>query len=104
MKTYKYTIFDSEYEVYLYFSKYTNQRTAIELIDAEDGIPFARATVNVPDIPLEDGEICVKDYSENEGMLDFLIENKIVESEYRFVRDKFLVVPICKLLVNGKET
>jgi hypothetical protein len=54
-------------------------------------------------LPLEDiskDELVVKDYSENEGILQELIRLKIVEAPKRFVRSGFVSLPICKLLIN----
>ena len=33
--------------------QYDNGRVALQLVDAEDGSPIAKATVNLPDVPLE---------------------------------------------------
>ena len=38
--------------------EYGNGRPALELVDAEDGSPIAKATVNLPDVPLETVAIC----------------------------------------------
>ena len=78
MKTFTITQFGSTTEVYIRQRNYPNGRPALELIDVTDHIPYAVATVNLPDVLLEDNEVLVKDYSENEGILDFLIDNNIV--------------------------
>jgi hypothetical protein len=48
-------------------AKYDNGRLAIRAM-AEDGIPYAVLTVNLPDADLEPGEFFVKTWSENEGI------------------------------------
>lgn len=58
---------------------YSNKRKAILLTEKVTGEPMCTASVNLPSLGLEDGEIAIKDYSENEGILECLIENKIVE-------------------------
>lgn len=61
------------------FCAYANGRTAIRLSSFSDG-PIAVATVNLPDsAPCGEDEIYVKDYSENEGMSDWLIANGFIE-------------------------
>lgn len=65
-------------EVYVERQTYDRGGLRIQLIDA-DGNPFAIASVAVSGVELEPDEIIVKDYSENEGMLDFLVDNNIVE-------------------------
>ena len=78
MKTFKLNAHGNTYDVSVKLSKYDNDRTAIQLTDVSDGMPYATATVNMPNVLLEDNEVLVKDYSENEGMLEFLIRNNIV--------------------------
>jgi hypothetical protein len=58
---------------------YGNGRPALVLRDAEDGEQVAVATVNLPGVPLNPGEVFIKDYSENEGMLAALVRAGIVE-------------------------
>ena len=72
---------------------YTNGGTCLRLTD-EEGL-VATATVWVPG--LETNEVCIKDYSENEGMLVCLVENDIVEEPHREVQSGFVTVPVCRL-------
>lgn len=76
-----------------------NDRTCITLIDVEDGEVILFATTNVPEIPLEDDEVIIKDYSENEGVLDALILAKVISSPIRYVQQGYITFPICKLLI-----
>lgn len=63
----------------LVFSKYqNNNRTSLQLIEVETGEPYMTASVNMPDIYLSDDMICIKNYSENEGILDVLIDAHIL--------------------------
>lgn len=87
----------STYEVFISMSKYTNGRKALMLVDASDGCPYATATVNLPDVLLEDNEILVKDYSENEGILNFLTENNIVVPTDKGVQSGHVWIPVCIL-------
>lgn len=76
---------------------YANGRTSISLIDVEDKQPYAVATVNIPDALLLDNEVFVKDYSENEGMLDFLTTNNIVVPTDKWATSGFVDVQVCTL-------
>jgi uncharacterized protein YegP (UPF0339 family) len=78
-------------EVYLKGGNYSNGRQAIKIISLPKGELVTKATINVPDIILEDGEVIIKDYSENEGVLKFLQENNIVG-------------PVLDDLISGFET
>ena len=83
------------------FAKYQhNNRTAIELVDAEDGEPIAIATTNLVNEQLAEGEIAIKDYFGNEGMLHCLVNAKIVSLPSRYVSMGFVQIPICKILIK----
>ena len=51
----------------------------LELLVADDGESMTVATVNVPGAALADGEVIIKDYSENEGVMDALIAAGVIE-------------------------
>lgn len=93
---------NSEYikdtQVSMLVGQYGNGRTALELIDSTDGEPVMVATVNVPDIPLEENEVIIKDYSENEGVLDCLIKEGIVSKPKRHISTGFVLCPVVDLL------
>ena len=99
MKTYKYILGEDTYDVFLNITNYRNNgRKAIQLLDAEDGCPFMMVTVNVPEVELAEDEIIVKNYSENEGVLQFLIQNNLVQGVERWAgRD----MAVCKWI--GEE-
>jgi hypothetical protein len=56
------------------------------------------ATVNIPEAQLSEGEIIVKNYSENEGVLEFLQKNGIVGPIIRSVRSGFISCPVVKII------
>lgn len=88
-----------QYQLVPQFGQYrNNSRVSITLIDAEDGIPFAVATVNLPDEKLEENEIAIKNHSENEGILWALQEAGIVGQVKREVQSGFVRIPIVELL------
>jgi len=77
--------------------RYANNRPSITLIDTEDGIPYATASTNLPDVLLLDNEVLIKDYSENIGMLNFLVKNNIVFETGKYVTSGFVEIPVCVL-------
>lgn len=87
-------------------TQYRNGRTALELVAFEndeeneiyEGEPIATCTVNIPDIELEADEVCIKNYSENEGMLEILVNAGIVKPTGIYVETGFVSIPICKLM------
>lgn len=86
-----------DYDISLQWGSYPNGRPALQLIDTEDGQPVTVATVNMPEVSLEDGEVCVKNYSENEGMLDWLVENDLVQDTGKRVGSGYVQIPIVRL-------
>lgn len=93
----KKVIFNGQ-ECTLDFGLYGNHRVAIHLKD-DKGFPFATATINDPDTWLEPGQVLIKNYSENKGMVDALVEAGIVEKEEDLALPPFgASVWVCNLL------
>lgn len=84
--------------VYLKWGRYGNGRDALELIDADDGIPIMKASVNIPDFMLDPDEIIIKDYAENEGVLDFLQSNGIIGPTIGMANTGYVECPFAKIL------
>jgi hypothetical protein len=86
------------------FCEYGNGTPAIRLNDAIDGSPVAVASVNLEGISkVETGEIAIKDYSENQGMLKALKDVGIVSEPIRHVKSGYVNIPVCKLLIIGSK-
>ncbi len=78
-------------------ASYDNGRIALRLVDEEG--PVATATVNLPEEPLAADEVAIKTYSENEGMLESLLDAGIVEDTGRKAWAGRVQVPICRVRV-----
>jgi len=96
----KKTVRFKRWDCKLVWSYYGNDRRALQLIDAVDFSRVATATVNIPDKALESDEVFIKDYSENEGMLDALVKAGIVEDTGRRVTTGHVTVPVCRVIVS----
>jgi hypothetical protein len=81
--------------------KYNNDRTALQLVDVEDGGPIAMATVNMPDQPLADDEVYIKSWSENEGMAEALMKADVIGPVLGKVRSSWVVATRHKLLIKN---
>jgi hypothetical protein len=75
--------------------KYGTGNPALRLIDIEDGMPVATATVNLDG--LDSDEIAIKDYSENEGVYDALLNAGVILPKHRELSTGYVTVPVCKL-------
>lgn len=88
--------FGTTYQLKAQITKYANGDNAIKLYDLEDGLPYATASVSVEG--LADWEVAIKNYSENAGILQSLVEAKIVDAPHRVIRQGYALIPVCKLL------
>lgn len=79
---------------------YDNDRLAIQLVDREDGSLVAKATLNVPEISVGPDEAVIKNYSENEGMLEALQEAGLVLAIVGWAQSRFVTCPIVKIDVS----
>lgn len=77
--------------------------TALQLVEKSTGAPYATATVNVPGAALAADEVLVKDYSENEGMLEALVRAGVVEDTGRRVGIGYVEAVVARLLVVVEE-
>lgn len=75
----------------------TNNRPAVVLVDAIDGSPYARVSCNLPEVEMAEDETAVKNWIENEGMMEALIERGCLSEPVRFVKNGHVNVPICKI-------
>ena len=79
------------YEVEVTIQSYQNGGKAILLVDKFDHTPVAVATSFIG--KLQDNEVAIKDYSENEGMYEWLLEHDIVQKTNKVLNG----FPIAKL-------
>lgn len=95
---YKYNVSGHVYTVYLEKQKYANGRIALLLLEM-DGSQVSCATCNLPEYKIQSDEIIVKTWSENEPMLNFLVNNGIVEDTGLDLPAGYCKARVCRLLV-----
>lgn len=97
----KVTVFGTECKISL--KKYYNGNPAIELYTTDTNELFAMASVNL-ELKLPKGQIYIKDYAENEGMLRELVQQGIVSEPLRYEPSGFVTIPVCELkYIEGEE-
>jgi hypothetical protein len=79
-------------------AKYANGQNSLTLIDSEDGSPIATASVSMPNEQCADNEVFIKNYSENEGVLEALVDAGYI-IPFDAIPAGFTVIIKCKL--NG---
>lgn len=70
------------------YGKYHDGRTAISLIcdgGEDNGQPYMVASLNLPEARIKENQVVIKSYAENEGILEVLEEEGIVERTDYFV-------------------
>lgn len=80
------------------YSRYVgNQRISIALMDDPfiDPSPYLVATVNLPNEELEYNEVAIKNWSENEGILEALVNADVISSPHREVPVGYTKAYIC---------
>lgn len=77
--------------------EYRDGSTALEIID-KNGEEYATATVCIPGTDVPEGHVLIKDWSENEGVLQSLINAGIVGQPVRNVPSGFVTAQLVELL------
>lgn len=86
------------------FKKYDNGRVALVLVDSRDNCPVGTATINLPSQLLDEDEVFIKEYTENTGVLQALVEAGVVEkTEEQFEPPMHTGVVRCKLLITADD-
>lgn len=96
MKVKSYMRWAPHQELTLVGGSYTNGRLAIRAVN-QDGEPIATLTVNIPEIELSEGQVIIKDWSENEGALVTLEAAGLVQ-KVAGVQAGFCTAHVCKWL------
>lgn len=76
----------------------SGNNTRLRLVN--DNGPMATCTASSTGIPVPAGCVAIKDYSENEGMLDALMSAGVVSAPVGFIEQEFVRLHICRLLVQ----
>jgi hypothetical protein len=104
-KTIDVDLFGTIFKVILKAETYeTNGRIAIEGYTIEDDLfePFSTLTTNLPMAYLDDDEICVKDWSENEQFAKACLESGYFLETGRTIPTGFVNAPVWKLLKESE--
>ena len=91
-KTVRYYNWDCNVKI----EKYSKGGYAILLEDMRDGSPVATATLNIKG--LRDNEVAIKNYSENEGILDVLVDAHVITEPIRYEQSGYVKIPVCLLI------
>ena len=79
------------------YTKYSNGGICIELYTTT-GKLYMVATTNIGNLKFADHYVGIKNWSENAGVLEALIQANIVKDPNIFVPSGFIEIPICELV------
>ena len=92
-----------QYKAVVVRSKYVNNdNLALMLIDEEDGSLIATITVNTED-KLPEGFGYVKNYSENEGIMEVLQKEGLIKGVFGYKRMDWATVPLVEFDLEGVD-
>lgn len=94
--TIKHAAYGEEFNLYPTFNTYGNGRLAISFEDIHEG-PYGHLTINMPNDHLNPGEVFVKNWSVNEGLVRTLIDAGWINFTGREVLSGFVAVPVAVL-------
>lgn len=83
----------------LYMGEYQNGQTALIFRDSM-GAPAIKPTVALSNKSLDPNEVAIKNYSENEGILESLQNQDIVSDVKDTVEQGYVEIPICELTLD----
>lgn len=103
---FEYNCFGETYTCQFATGEYGNGNRALEIMGAEgtpeEGDPIIRVTVN-PGQAVPKDCIAIKDYSENEGMVEFCQKLGIIAERVTTIPSGWVEIPVYKLSDSGLE-
>lgn len=95
------TIIFKGIKCYVLLDRYiVDSSPALVLVDTTTNEQLTRITANLSDTAvIPHTHVAVKNYNENEGILDVLIEAGIISKPVEWVQSGFVLFPICKLYI-----
>ena len=84
-------------------AKYGNNVLAIQVMDTEDGAPYAILSVNMADQDPSDGCFWMKTWSENEELSKFVVQAGYVELTGKIIQAGYAYAYEAKLTKKGEE-
>lgn len=88
-------------KVKLLLGKYIYPENNALFMETLDEEPHCTCSINLEtDTPIDDDLIFIKDYSENEGMTKFLLENGIISEIVGYQPSGYILAPIGKLCLD----
>lgn len=93
------------HEGVLAYGRYPNGRLALLIVDEEeDDDVIVTITANLPDMDMDEDEVAVKTYSENEGIIKALDPTRILVEQVGVESNGFAIFPVYKVDMDLLES
>lgn len=103
MKKYKKQLVSEGTVLNLFLTKYVEPKNNALILETLDGSSWATASINIGDKPIREDLVFIKDYSENEGMLNLLKDNCVVKEVVDICHNGYVDVPVVRIDLNEFE-
>lgn len=80
----------------IFSARYPNGRVALVLYTLS-GEPYAKVTTNIPEMDIPHGYCFIKNWSENVGILEQLVEQGILNDTLVYIESNYVRVPVCEI-------
>jgi hypothetical protein len=88
----------------VHVTKYSiNQSMCLMLIDPVTQEHMGTASSYIEDTILAPGQVCIKDYSENQGIMLALQEAGLISESLRYVRSGMARYPVVKVFIDDSD-
>ncbi len=77
-------------------TRYAVDSNAAVILMSDSGEHICTLSANLPDVQLRSGEFVFRNYGTNEGILEELVGDGVIETTGREVRNGFVKMPICR--------
>lgn len=101
LKTFEKELVYNGDKVKLFLGKYIEPQNNALFMETLNGDPHAICSINIDtEEPVENDLVFIKDYSENEGMINFLLENGVIEEVVGLEMSGFVLIPVARLAMD----
>lgn len=76
----------------------TTAHIRLDIVEVKTGLPFMFATADLEHVELDEDEVLIKNYSENQGILKALVAGGIIYRSHAKVEAGFERLNICQII------
>ena len=103
MKKYKKQLVSEGTVLNLFLTKYVEPKNNALILEMLDGSPWATASIIIGEAPIREDLVFIKDYSENEGILNLLKDSGVAKEVVGVCHSGYIDVPVIRIDLNEFE-